>query len=764
MNLEELEKLYNEQAYTVAIIQLEAYLEEHPAEAAAWHLMGLCKLEIAKAEDERDEMIAEYHTAYEAFSKALEYNPQHIQARVHRAYMGANVMGDKTAETLSDCQIIMDSGDEELITRALLYRFQIWILENETDKALEDIHRSLEIYHSLYQDDLPQLNVAKFQCYTRIGDVYYHNDNKPVALDYYRQAFQCTVYNNRTLSTLHFALEMADYDFAADMLHIMSTAGEHPEDDMLKILQKVKALLDQGVRHSALAREYCWGTIDFWNQFYGDDDAEGTLEQISTGKRFIALYPEESYFYHFTGTALFNIGSFSEALPYYEKAIAIRPYPSSIIRWYYAYYKTQGKLPEGWPDTDYSIAYDWYSAGVVCSELIQQEQNADARKALTQLKKFLYQKAFSLYYPYWYENTGSSYAGHPHHFAMCCNNYGITLFELGSYEEAIHIHSVGYNMSPFWEQLESRADAFHQLGKYAEAVADRQLILSNFISTLPLVYYVSIHERVIEDLTTLERFDEALALYSKILAEYEEWIAVDMEELEKEEKDIIIYNIDRIKTGRAFIKTNSQDDLSERIQALEKHLEEKPDDSDAYFNLMYLYFDNAQYEHCIGAVNNRISIGGIQRLPLVSQMKIYYFRGKAALKLERYAAAIQDMLQTLEIMANGDESDNSPNNRCGVYAYLAEAYLGLHDHDNSLMYCNQCTEIYKSMNWGWDAESSVFHFTMALAQEGKGDLSACKKTIDRILENDPGFQPALSKKAALKNNGGLFSFLRKKKD
>ncbi|NLR65494.1 hypothetical protein HGH92_14345 [Chitinophaga varians] len=764
MNLEELERLYQEQAYTVATIELETYLEEHPAEAAAWYLMGKCRLEIAKSAEDREEMTTAYQTAYEAFSKALEYNPQHVQARVHRAYMGANVINDKVAETLEDCQFILDQGDEELITKALLYRFQIWVLQNETDKALADMHRNLEIYQSLYHDDLPQLNVARFQCYTRIGDVYYHNDNKPTALDYYRQAFQCTVYNNRTLSTLHFALEMADYDFAAEMLHIASTSGEQEEEDMLKILHQVKALLDQGVRHPALAREFCWGTIDFWHQFYGEDEAEGTLEQISTGKRFISLYPEESYFYHFTATALFNIGSYSESLPYYEKAIAMRPYPSTIIRWYYAHYKTHGEFPDNWTDLDYPIAYDWYSAGVVCNELLQEEQASGPRQILTQLKKYLYQKAYALYYPYWYENTGSSYAGHPHHFAMCCNNYGITLFELGAYEEAIHIHSVGYNMSPFWEQLESRADAFHQLGKYAEAVADRQMILNTFISSLPLVYYVSIHERIIEDLTALERYDDAMALYNKILTEYEEWITNDMDELEEEEKEIIIYNIDRIKTGRAFIKTNSQDDLHERIQALEKHLEEKPDDSDAYFNLMYLYYDNAQYEHCIGAVNNRISIGGIAKLPLVSQMKIFYFRGKAALKLNRYEAAIQDMLQTLEIMSHGDESDNSPNNRCGVYAFLAEAYLGLEDYDNSLQYANQCVQTYKDMNWSWDAESSAFYYTMALAQEGKGDLSACRKTIDRILEKDPGFQPAVSKKAGLKNGSGLFSFLRKKKD
>ncbi|CAL1520547.1 hypothetical protein [Chitinophaga sp. MM2321] len=763
MYLEELERLYHEQAYTVAAAQLENYLKDHAEEPPAWHLMGLCKLEIAKAAENSEAAIEAYDAAYAAFSKALSYDPKHIQARVHRAYMGANVMEHKEDETISDCQVLLDGGDEELMTKALLYRFQVWILKNETEKALADMQQSQEIYRSLYHDDLPQLNVALFQCYTRMGDVYFHLDDKTRALGFYREAFAYTVYNNRTLSTIHFALEMADYDFAADMLHLMITAGEQEEAELLKLLRKVKELLDEGLQHPALAKEYCWGTIDLWNEFYGDDDDEGTLEQISTGKRFIAQNPGEPYFYHYTATAFFNIGSYGESLPYYEKAIASRPYPSTIVHWYYASYKANGHFPESWPDTDYSIPYDWYTAGIICSEIMQLYGDEATRLPLLQLKKFLYKKAFDLYSPYWFENKGTSYAGHPHYFAMCCNNYGITLFELGDFEEAVRIHTIGYNMSAFWEQLESRADALHSLNKLEEAITDRKNILAIFRSSLPLMYYVSIHERIIEDLTTLDHHEEALSLYNKILEEYDTWISRDMEDLEDYDRDTITYNIDRIKTGRAFIKTASEDDLAERIQALENHLVEKPDDSDAYFNLMYLYFDNAQYAHCIGAINNRISIGGIDKLPVVSRMKIYYFRGKAALKLGKYRAAITDMMQTLDIMADGDESDNSPNNRFGVYAFLAEALLGVQEYDSSIEYGLKCVEVYKKMNWGWDNESSGFNYTIALAYEGKGNITACKKIIDRILENDPGYQPAIAKKVAWKGNNSLFSFFKKKK-
>ncbi|NLR62049.1 hypothetical protein HGH93_28405 [Chitinophaga polysaccharea] len=762
MQLDELERLYNEQAYTEAITKLEIYLQDYPKEARGWHLLGLSQLENARATDNADLVSAMYEAAYDAFTQVLTIDTTHAQARLHRAYLGANIMTEKGDEAISDCDVLIAGGDEDITTKALLYRFQIWVLKEETEKALADMQRSLQIYESLYADDLPQLSVARFQCYTRIGDVYYHTENRPAALEYYKQAFDCTVYNNRLMSTVWFALEMADYDFAANMLQILISTGENSREEMLRLLKHIQQLLTEGVRHAMLAREYCKGTTEFWHEFYGEDDDEGTLEQILAGKNFVSQYPDEAYFYHYTATAFFNIGSYQEAFPWYEKSMAIKPYPFSIVRWYYTTYKVTGHFPATWPDIDHPIPYDWYAAGVIFTEIIQLENDPLLKQAATPLKRFLYKKAFDLYHAYWYENKGNSYAGHPHHFAMCCNNYGIALYEAGIFVEAAHVHTIGYNMSPFWEQLESRADAYHNMGKLAEAIADRRNILENHTDVLPLMYYVSIHERMIDDLCTLERHAEALDLYEKILSEYNEWIVRDMEELEVYDRDTITYNIDRIKTGRAFIRSNSDNDLSERILALESHLTDKPDDSDAYFNLMYLYFDNGQYEHCIGAINNRISIGGIPQLPVISQMKIYYFRGKAALKLKRYKAAIADMQQTLEIMASGDAADNSPNYRFGVYAFMAEAYLGEQEYDQCLSYGIQCVNIYAGNNWAWDAEASAIRYTMALAFEAKEDLSSCKKLIDLIVANDPGYQPAVEKKKQLKG-GGLFSFFRKKK-
>ncbi|WP_447412594.1 hypothetical protein, partial [Clostridium perfringens] len=62
-------------------------------------------------------------------------------------------------------------------------------------------------------------------------------ENKPAALENYKRAFNSAVFNNRLYSTISFALDMADYDFVADMLQVALSAGDSPED-MLRLLKQ----------------------------------------------------------------------------------------------------------------------------------------------------------------------------------------------------------------------------------------------------------------------------------------------------------------------------------------------------------------------------------------------------------------------------------------------------------------------------------------------------------------------------------------------
>ncbi|WP_143310664.1 tetratricopeptide repeat protein [Chitinophaga vietnamensis] len=761
MNLEELERLYNEQEYNTAINELSPYLKNHPNDAPAWHLLGLCYMETAKTMETTEDTLATYENAYEAFGNALDNDPQHTPARLHRAFLGSNIFEDRPDSAIEDCELLLSSDDALTRAKGYIYRYHTWVLKKDSTRALEDIQQCLAIYETVYQDNLPQLNAARFECYSRIGDVWYYAEDKPKALDYYRQAFDCLPYNSRNIATARFALEMGDYELMERILHLESaTESNYAYENVLTMLKQMQALLDSGVRNVMLARAFCWGIIDYISYFFGEDENEATLEQISLGKRCIADYPEEAYFYHFTGSAFYHIGSYKEALPYFEKANALGPYPSGVLRWYHAVYCTSGAFPPSWPDSRHPIPADWYTSGLTCSDTIDSTEDPEVRRALLPVKKYLYKRSFDLFYPYWHDNTGDSTAGHPHVFAMCCNNYGITLSELGEHEEAIRIHTIGYELSPFWEQLESRANAEHHTGRLEAAIADRSSILKDYTDFLPLMYYVSIHERIIEDLCTLQRYQEAYTLYNNILTEYDTWISKEMEEASEYERTTIIYNIDRIKTGRAFIKTDNENDLDQRIEALQRHLAEKPDDSDAYFNLMYLYFDAGQYEHCIGAINNRISIGGIEDIPLLSQMKIWYFRGKAELKLGRYADAVNDLQATLRLMEA--EDDDKPTNHFSVYAFLSEAYLGLQDYLQCIDYGTRCASMYTDMNWAWDKEASGIHYILACAWEAQGNISNAKKHIDTILKNAPDYTPAVEKKETLKG-GGLFAFLKRKK-
>ncbi|RFS18991.1 hypothetical protein DVR12_25655 [Chitinophaga silvatica] len=743
MELEELENLYNEQAYTEVITQLDTWLQENPENSTGWQLLGLSLLEEAKNTSNTDLAIAVYLSAYEAFSKVLDLDPDHLQARLNRAWIGAHEIIEKDTETLSDCSIIIASDNKEAASLALLYRFHLSLMKDEKEAALDDLIAYLEIINNLYTDNLPQLNSARYECFIRVGDLYLQNNNKTLALEYYKQAFENNPFTKRIISIMKVAFLLKDYKFTEQLLPYLFYNTENSESEIAVLLNEIKQLIEAGTADISLCLAYCKASIEYRSYFFGDDYEDSTLQQISTGKKLLTQYQENAAFFsYYIGTALFNIGSYEEACNWFNKALHGNPTPACIIRWYYATYKTTGEFPESWPNNDEASAFEWYLAGMDFSEI----SNKEFHPGMLKMRRFLYKKSFDCYYNYWNKNIGKADASNLLHYAMCCNNYGITLNESKVYVEAVLVHTIGYNISPFWEQLESRADAYHNIGKLEAAITDRKKILEEYKEVLPLMYYVSIHERLIEDLCALEEHNTALLLYEKILADYNSQIIPQLDTLPAYERDKIVLNIDRIKTGRAFIRTNRSNDLNERIQALETHLTEKPDDSDAYFNLMYLYFDNHQYEHCIGAINNRISIGGIAQLPVISQMKIFYFRGKASLRLSRYQSCITDMQHTLEIMQQGDISDNAPNYKISIFSYLAEANLGIKDYNGCLSYCIQSLNIYAANNWTWDQEVSTIRYLMALAFEGKGDAATCRKMIDLIITYDPGFKPAIEKR------------------
>lgn len=743
MELVELENLYNEQAYTEVITHLDSWLQEHPDNISGWQLLGLSLLEEAKLTSNLDLANTAFLSAYGAFSKVLDLDPTHLKARLNRAWIGAHEISDKEDETLADCEAIVGSGDAVSSTTALLYSFHVHRQLEETELALADMLKYLEIVNTHYSTDLPQLNSAKFECFIRIGDLYISNDNAPLALIYYKQAIGCNPFPKRLLSIAHLAFEQKDYEFLESLIDTLLYTNESGDDYMLLLLKDIKKRLETGERSLPLYKTFCKGSLIYWRHLFSEDPEESALQQISMGKELLLQYPEEDYFFsYYIATALFNVESYEEARKWYNRCMNGDQLPSCFIRWYYSCCQVNGEWPEYWPASNEGSAFEWYLAAMTFSELVSNEANEAVHKA----KKFLYKQAFDRYYNYWNKNTGEPTAGNLLHYAMCCNNYGIALNEAGVYVEAVLVHTIGFNIHPFWEQLESRADAYHNMGKLAAAVSDRKRILQEYSKELPLIYYVSIYERLIEDLCALEEFTSALALHEKVLDDYQQKIIPQLNQLSVFERERIGLSIDRIKTGRAFIRSDRSNDLSERIKALEDHLSEKPDDSDAYFNLMYLYFDNQQYEHCVGAVNNRISIGGIPQLPVISQMKIYYFRGKALLKLRRYQEAITDMLHTLTIMQRGDIIANSPSYSVSIYTHLAEAYMGVKEYNSCLAYCIQSLNIYTANNWAWDSEVSGIRYLMALAFEGKGDLYTCRKMIDLIITYDPGYKPAIEKR------------------
>lgn len=754
MNFKEIEELYNLQDFENALTHAEIYLEKHPADIAVLCIKAKCIFELARLSQIETLAASLYRQAYDDFSTALESDPDLREALLYRAWLGAHVLGEHAEQAVTDSNRLIATNDDLLVEKAVQYRFQARLQLHDTDNAITDMEQQVVAYRQRYQEEQPLFHEHAFSCYAGIGDVWnYYRLSPEQALTAYRHAFEYAWCNDRNIFFAHFSLDHNDFDFAAKVMESLFTFPEGEEERLLPLLERTGRQLDEIVSHQALASAYCKGVMALSQVLFRE---EPLLEKISLGKKLLAEYPSEARCYHMIGHGMFEGGNYTEAISYYEKGFRYKAYPLPIVRWTIAKYETTGIFPETFPESDHDIPFDWYVAGCRSADYRQLTRNKAFAAGLVRLNKIIYGKAFEIYHRYWFEKDTNTKAANEHHFAMTCNNYGIALFLSGEYAVAAKVHTVGYDLSPFWEQLNSRADAWRMLGDYKQAVADYTTLLLEYNDTMGPVYYVAGHERLIDCCIESRDYDTALSWLEKILGEYDRDISKAILQLDENEQDTIRYNINRIRNSRAFIR-NDKMDLTACIRSQEELLEQFPDDSNTYFVLMQLYFEGGSYDKCIGCANNRLSINDWHLLPPESQMKIYYFRGRAYARSGKYEAALRDMLQVNEYLT--DHTVGTPIDRFGVWRYIAEYHFALGNLDQCINYAVKTAEINASHNWAWDQETADVYYYAAAAQEAKGDKTEARRTLRLLLDQDPGHVLGKQMEKRLKK-GGLFGFLR----
>ncbi|HVI45308.1 MAG TPA: tetratricopeptide repeat protein [Chitinophaga sp.] len=754
MNSQEIERLYENQEFEAALEAANASLIQEPANKDLLFTKVRCLFELSMRTDSEKQSIQQARDSYDTCSELLSLDPSHVGALSYRAYIGVynNFVFGKDEQVLSDCTRLVEQSDDASKARFLEWRSQAYLRQHKPTAALEDMQAIIASATVAFSNDQPQRNVAQSRAHFSMGEIQeQHLQDIPAALEQYRLAFEKGTYLFSWLPIARLALDHGQYDFAAQLLAILPTTLTEVTDEFVALMEKVKQLYHEHPSELKLAVMYCTSTATFPEiTMPSDDETDLTLQQLSLGKKLMQQFPEEEYFYIYLGRTLFLAGQYADAIPYFEKGIAINPFPMSLARWAYAVYKVKGAFPDNLPESKYDIPYEWYDAGVSFGEWeVDDEADMQHERILNQL----YYNAIKRYKAYWLENSGNAKAHHEHHFAMCCNNYGISLSKLGRHEEAIEIHNIGYRMSPFWEQLNSRAYAYRDTEQYDLAAVDWTEVL-NYSHMMDPVHHASTYNLLIDVLmSNLNDRERAIYWYDKFIETYESSLAQEIAELEDDDQAAAQHQVNQIITTRALIQ-GEPGDLPNRIATLEKHLEQFPDDSDAYFNLMQMYFENNQYEQCIGSATSRLSLGELDRIPIASRAKIYYFRGKAYLLLHNYERAIQDMTEVLNYISQ--DPDTSDVDYFNVYGYIAEAALALNDNQTALTYSRKSIAISDENNWKWDEITANIAFTEAAALKNTGEQKEAVRKLKHLLEKMPSHEQAAQKLKEWKPKWGWF--------
>jgi tetratricopeptide (TPR) repeat protein len=756
MNMKEIESLYENQEFDAALDAANASLAQEPANKDLLYIKARCLFELSLRTEDQEHSTAQIKEAYALCSEVLAIDPAHNGALSYRAYIGVYCyyIEGQEEQTISDCTALINQAKDVSVTRYLEWRSQAYIRQQHPAAALEDLQRIISEAGNFYPNDQPQRNELLSATYfsmarileTITGDI-------PAALEQYRQSFSHSPYQSRFLPVAKLALDHGDYDLAASILDILPTSLEDVSDEFVELLETIKQLY-----HSSnpvppkVALMYCTSTAAFPDiVLTAEDETDVTLQQVSLGKKLMQQFPDEAYYCNYTGRALFRAGQYADALPYTEKGIAIRPYPMTVARWAYAKYKTTGSFPETYPPAVHDTPYDWYEAGVAFGEW--EAKGKQAVKQWELMLDYLYGNAIKLYKAYWFENSGSAKAHHPHHFAMCCNNYGINLSRLGRYEEAVEIHTIGYNISPFWEQLDSRAYACRDAGKYDQAAEDWAALLE-YSNMLEPVKLAATYNLLIDLwMSNLNNHEKAAYWYDQFMEVYDGGLSDEIAQLPADEQEAAQQQVNEITTSRGLIQ-GSPGDLPQRIRLLEKHLEQYPDDSNGYFNLMQLYYENKQYEHCIGCATSRLSLGGLEEIPIYSQARIYYFRGRAYIHTRNFEKGMQDMLLVQQLTAGDSQTVDS--DLFNIYGYLAEAALGLGDYKAAASYATKSLEINDSNTWKWDQVTANIALIRATALKNDGQQKEAVRILKEILERVPDRQEAAQKLKEWKSRWSFF--------
>ncbi|MBB6271059.1 tetratricopeptide (TPR) repeat protein [Pedobacter cryoconitis] len=750
--IQDLQSFYNQGNFSKCLESLNPFLLVNSDSIEALLLKAKCEYQLASLalnEDKDDNSL--YLASYDSFEYVLKIEPTQEEAMLYASYINIFITQANLPEAQVYCDILALSEDEDIRLKAIGYRRHVNFILGNIDLVLKDITLMINHYQALYPNNRSILDKELSMLYLERTNIYlWHKEDAPKVFQAFNEgkAYPHNNYlTNNAVALL--ALDYQQFELAGEAAYMaFEYSDAEPNQELIDLYHRISALSRKNTLSKILVHSLLLALGKF-SDFLGADQ----LETLSLSLSYIKIYPDWDIPYHFAGSFLFDAEKYEEALPYLKKSQQLGGTARGLQRYIDASCRLSGQLPDidslplDSPEAYYNAGCDFYY------ESIPKLWTAALADELQEIKAKFYEVSYQGFYEYFYNNTGVSLANEVHTFAKCCNNYGITLTEMGAYEKAAEVHAIGYALSPFWEQLNSWGTALKGLEKYEEAIEIFQVASTYSGEYLTFPNYLRIKAEVLDMTYKLGHIEETHNILDAITNEYDSFLEVNNSNLTEEqlfelsEQYIIIQNV-----RHDLLSKGSPEDA---IKAWQNELVKNPDDNSAWFMLMQEYYIIKDYSQCIACADNYQAVKK-EAIQDTSRCKIHYMRGLSYMSLGNYEKAIEDLkalIEPLKIVYPDNEYELSR-----AYLHLAGCYFTLRKWDNCNEAAYEAITCYIRNNWSWDDELLKVKLQYADALRATGAKDEALENIKNILEAYPDNAEALQRKKEWKK--GLFSFFK----
>ena len=472
----------------------------------------------------------------------LNKEPNHSEALLWRIRINNNPVFNNTSAIQDDCSLILNTSSD-ITGRLQAYDWLIFIYLEKlslNDLAIETLHDKL-IDIGCIKDNCSLQDHAFGDTYYQLASLYQEKGDETTAIDYYLKSFKhAPKMISRNFDGGLLLLELERFDEAEQLLSEHFELAEPIE--CKDYAEKIEILFNEGKlnKHWNLFNLFYPTAFDMPTEFGYKNRNEFVEKYLPFIIKETEKNPTNAIAWRMlSNNYYFNDKNakkgFDNLTKYYEIVQQVKDL--AIER----YYDTAENLNIDLRSIDFPI----YPDGAICYHTLTTylEKGNEAQDKNDHFSAQMYYETakkyglagYHAFDTYFNSDKGLSINNDPHTFAMLCNNLGIVIKQVSWYQHknylneeckfASDIHWQGYQISPFWENLENGMEISWRNENALNLQKFCLEVLSNFD------YYKNILEAekwyqvmfyLITAYRQLEKYEQAKEIYEQTIQKFEE--------------------------------------------------------------------------------------------------------------------------------------------------------------------------------------------------------------------------------------------------